>query len=181
MVRHFKRFGRFVAALSLLGQSAAARAYEEQVSVDLSVGATLLANPDLPTVAGPQLELGAGVGLGDAIVLRGTAGWAELLGQGRGDDRREATGRLRVEAIYLLDVLQVVPFFGLGATVMTAVDSPTRVPLRPGGHLVLGVDYLLSRRWICGVDVRTALLLDDHQLVNVSDISLRLSRMFETF
>ena len=74
-----------------------------------------------------------------------------------------------------------MPFFGLGATVMTAVDSAASAPIRAGGHVVLGVDYLLSRRWICGLDLRTAILAEGHQLLSATDLSLRLSRMFETF
>jgi hypothetical protein len=181
MARHNKRFRLLVAALALLlsglfGSSRAA-AYEEQVSVDAALGYALLTGPDSSSRQGLGAELGAGIGLSDVVVLRGTVGYAALL---RKDDV-EQVGRLRLEAIYLLDVLQVVPFFGLGLTLTTAQETSARVPLRPGGQLVVGLDYLLTRSWICGLDVRAALLVDGSELLSATDVSLRLSRMFETF
>ncbi|MDB4985436.1 MAG: hypothetical protein JWN04_614 [Myxococcaceae bacterium] len=181
MARHCKRFCLFVAALGWLGSSSEARAYDEQMSLDFALGYALLAAADRATSQGGAAELGVGFGASESIVLRANVGYAALAQ--RRDAKRDVSqiGRLRAEALYQLDVLQVVPFFGLGATLTTAQDSAARLPLRVGGHIVLGVDYLLSRRWICGVDLRTALLTDGQQLLSATDISLRLSRMFETF
>jgi hypothetical protein len=177
MARLNKRFCVFAAGLWSLLCAAPALAYEEQASLDMALGYAFLTGPDRATRQGAGAELGAGIGLSDALVLRGSLGYAALA---RRDDV-EQIGRLRVEGIYLLDVLQVVPFFGVGATLTTAQESSARVPLRPGGHLVLGVDYLWSRSWIVGLDVRSALLIDGHEWLSATDVSLRLSRMFETF
>ena len=117
------------------------------------------------------------MGLTESTVVRANAGYAALVRQ----QEVQHLGRFRLEALYLLDVLQVVPFLGLGATLTNAPDSAARVPLRAGPHLVLGVDYLLSRRWIAGLDLRSALLVEGGHLLCATDVSLRLSRMFETF
>ena len=177
MARHCKRFCLLFAAAWLLGGHAVAHAYEEQASLDMALGYASLVGSDYRLRQGAAAELGAGVGVSEHVVLRGNVGYATLVGR----DDIQPTGRLRIEALYLLDVLQVVPFFGLGATVTTADDSAARVPLRAGGHLLLGVDYLLSRSWVFGVDLRSALLAEGPHLRSATDLSLRLSRMFETF
>ena len=177
MARHCKRFCLLLAATCALLASRTAQAYEEQLSLDLGLGYSLLAGPEHPLRQGGAAEIGAAMGLSASTVLRANAGYAALV---RAQDVQHL-GRFRLEALYLLDVLQVVPFCGLGATVSSAPDSTARVPLRAGPHLVLGVDYLLSRRWIAGLDLRSALMVEGGHLLNASDVSLRLSRMFETF
>lgn len=177
MARHYKRFCLICVAAWLLWRPAEARAYEEQASLDMGLGYSLLAGSAYPLRHGIAAELGAGIGLSEHTVLRANLGYTALL---RNNDI-EPVGRLRVEGLYLLDVLQVVPFVGIGATGTTAQDSPARVPLRVGGHVVLGVDYLLSRSWVFGVDLRSALLFEGSRLRSATDLSLRLSRMFETF
>jgi hypothetical protein len=46
---------------------------------------------------------------------------------------------------------------------------------------VIGVDYLATRRWNFGADVRSAILFESGQLLNATDVSLRVSRLFELF
>ena len=79
-------------------------------------------------------------------------------------------GRLRVEALYLLDVLKVVPFLGLGASLTNNPDDSAPLPVRVGGHLVFGVDYLVSRSWIVvvfasppasSIATRSMIVMDD--------------------
>jgi hypothetical protein len=180
MARHCKRFCVILAAalsLCALAGAGTARAYEEQASLDGALGYALLVRDDLPTRQGVGVDLGASIGVYDTVVLRGTLGYALLSDA----ERREHVGRLRMEGMYLLDVLAVVPFFGLGATLSTAQHSDANVPLRPGVHLLLGLDYLLSRSWILGLDVRTGVLFEAGDMLNATDVSLRFSRMFETF
>lgn len=177
MARHCKRFCLLFAAVWVLSGPAGVRAYEEHASLDMGLGYSLLVGSAYPLRHGAAAELGAGIGLSEHTVLRGNLGYATLLHH----SEIEPIGRLRVEGLYLLDVLQVVPFFGIGATATTAAESVARVPLRAGGHLVLGVDYLLTRSWVFGVDLRSALLFEGARLRSATDLSLRLSRMFETF
>jgi hypothetical protein len=176
MARDCKRFGTMlaVALLSLVGR---ARAYDDQWSLDAAAGYALLVRDRWPTRQGTGVDLGASLGVSDAVVLRGTLGYAFL----SEPQRSEHIGRFRAEGLYLLDVLKLVPFFGVGVTLTTAQHSDANVPLRPGVHLVLGVDYLLSRQWNLGVDVRSGVLFEHGDLLNATDVSLRVSRMFEAF
>lgn len=196
MARHNKRFrssrvsltrGRaahleaIVVGATWLLTCQGARAYEEQGSVDAALGYALVVD-DERTLQGASVELGASLGLSDTFVARGTLGYASLV-EARDRERTvQHLGRLRVEALYLLDVLQVVPFLGLGASLTSNPNDAAQLPVRPGGHLVFGVDYLVSRNWLLGVDVRTALLFEGNgQRLNATDVALRVSRMFETF
>ena len=177
MARHCKRFCLLFGAAWLLWGHAAARAYDEQASLDMGLGYAALGGAGYRWRQGPAAEFGAAIGLSEHTVLRGNLGYVTLLRQ----HHVEPTGRLRIEGLYQLDVLRVVPFFGIGATATTAQESAARVPLRAGGHLVLGIDYLLTRSWVFGIDLRSALLFEGAQRLSASDLTLRLSRMFETF
>ena len=182
MPRHCTRFrlsaglaGGLALALSGVGT---AHAYEEQASLDGSLGyALIVPDSDLPT-HGALFDVGAGIGLGDVAVLRGSLGYARFHDQERGTVHG---GRLRVEALYLLDVLQVVPFFGLGGSLLLAPNEADALRVRPGAHLVVGVDYLASRSWVVGVDVRPGVLFEDGSVRSATEVALRVSRMFELF
>ncbi|MET0287890.1 MAG: hypothetical protein ABW352_25600 [Polyangiales bacterium] len=183
MARDRKRFGTGIAIASLLwlvglGQ---ARAYDEQWSLDGALGYALLARDDGPTSQGASVDLGASWGVSDSIVLRGTLGYALLAHATRRETVYEHLGRLRAEGLYLLDVLKLVPFLGVGLTLSTAQHGAQEIPLRPGVHLLLGLDYLASRTWSAGIDVRSGILFESGELLSATDVSLRLSRMFELF
>lgn len=180
MARHCKHFWRSVGlALGLAAPAyAPARAYEEQASLDGSIAYTLLVPDAVLPMHGAALDLGAGLGLGDVAILRGSLGYA-LLRDGETPARH--AGRLRVEALYLLDVLQVVPFFGAGASLIATRPSDEAFRVLPAGHLLLGVDYLASRRWIVGLDVRTGVVVEEGRVRSATEVALRISRMFELF
>lgn len=196
MARHDKRFSfllgvgaeeprawllRMVAVVACLLTSGSARAYDEQVSLDLALGYALTVKDDV-SAQGESIDVGASLGLSDAVVVRGALGYATLFESHFGERRVSHLGRLRVEGLYLLDVLEVVPFFGLGLTLTNNPDESASLPMRPGGHLLLGVDYLATREWVVGLDVRSALLFEgDGRRLSATDIALRVSRMFETF
>jgi hypothetical protein len=165
----------YATLLGLFGDSfrAQARAYEEQLSVDVAVGYarvthsdTLSPRPATPNSSLPAnlpaLDLGVSLGISDWLVLRGALGYGLLL------DKQKQTyhvGRARVELAYLIDIVQWVPFVGLGA----------------GLWLIDTLDYLATRSWTLGVDVRTGFLFGGGQVVNFTEGQLRLSRMFELF
>lgn len=177
MARYRKAFCLSAALTSGLVTSASARAYEDQASLDLALGYTLLLDSETLPEQGAALDVGASFGISDIAVVRGLAGYAPLFD---GDGIAHA-GRLRLEALYLVDVLQFVPFFGLGANLLLADDRTDAPLLRPGGHVVLGADYLVSRNLTVGLDIRTGVAIERGEVMNGTDVSLRLSRMFETF
>ncbi|MEY4514361.1 MAG: hypothetical protein RLZZ450_6483 [Pseudomonadota bacterium] len=196
MARHDKRFSCLrrarkeeprawlsciAAVVACLLPSGDAHAYDEQASLDLALGYALTVQDDTST-QGASVDVGASLGLSDAVVARATLGYATLVEPRYAEREVSHLGRLRVEGLYLLDVLKVVPFFGLGVTLTNSPHDAAALPVRPGGHLLFGVDYLASRSWIVGVDVRSALLFegDGHRL-NATDVALRVSRLFETF
>jgi hypothetical protein len=175
MARDRKSFGIGL-AIAMFATSNA-RAYDEQWSLDAAAGYALLVRDDWPTRQGTGVDLGATLGVSDSVMLRGTLGYAFLADT----HRHEHLGRLRAEGLYLLDVLKLVPFFGVGVTLTTAQHSEQELPLRPGVHLVLGLDYLASRSWNVGADARSGILFESGALLNATDVSLRVSRLFELF
>lgn len=177
MSRQRSAFTLLVALSGGLVPGAGARAYEEQVSVDLALGYAGLVNPEpLPT----QLlaaDVGAAVGIADWLVVRSAVGYALLFER---DHELSQAARLRLEGAYLLDVLQWVPFFGVGGG-LWVVGEPGGLAIRPAGHLWFGVDYLAARAWTVGCDVRSGLLWMRGESVSFTEGQLRISRMFDVF
>jgi len=170
--------------LALLGFLAAfgareAHAYEDQATLSLDVGyAAVLANPDLPP-HGAMVGLSGTWGLSDAFSIGARLAYAAHPG-----DPLLHVGIAGVEVVYLLDIVTVVPFFGLGTdAILTAADGGAGVDW--GLHAVLGLDWLVSREWIVGVDIRPYVLplsLADNGVDPVYlSVSLRASMVFDTF
>lgn len=181
MQRRRRAFRQIAASLVILltafaTQTGTARAYEEQLAVDVALGyGALAANGTLPGNL-MSLDVGAAVGMSDWLVARSAFGYGALLGDGEVLN----VGRGRLELAYLLDVLQWVPFFGVGGG-LWALQGPSGLGLRPTGHLWFGVDYLATREWTLGVDVRTGVLWQRGDVVSFTEGQLRFSRMFELF
>jgi hypothetical protein len=155
-----------------------ARAYEEQLSADLALGyGGLAANAQLPDQL-TSIDVGAAVGMSDWLVARTAFGYAALLGDGH----PVHVGRGRFELAYMLDILQWVPLLGIGGG-LWALDEPSSsgLRLRPTGHLWLGLDYLASREWTVGVDVRTGALWQRGEVSSFTEAQVRFSRLFELF
>lgn len=147
------------AALALglaLGSPSNARAYEDRASFALELGWGVVgSSAPLPT-HGLVSGIGVGFGLNDTWELRVDAAYAV---------HPETLHRLRtsVEILYLVDVIQVVPFVGLGAgasfsftTAMPPLPPDGNVAIRPDleAHIVAGFDVLLDRDWTIGLVVR---------------------------
>ena len=64
------------------------------------------------------------------------------------------------ELLYLIDVLELVPYFGLGAGAAGRVWSGV-VDVDPTAHAVIGLDYLISRALTLELDARPYLLLTE--------------------
>jgi hypothetical protein len=177
MARHRTVFCVPVAVLWQLLASADVRAYEDQASLDVALDyVSLLESVHLPE-QGAGVNVGAAVGISDIAVVRGLVGYAAL------PDRQRTAhlGRVRAEALYLVDVLQFVPFFGLGAGLFIAQQRDASVAFLPVGHFVFGADYLLSRQLTLGIDVRAGMLIERGEIRSTNDVSLRISRLFELF
>jgi hypothetical protein len=167
-----------LAALSCgLFASAPARAYEEQASLDLALGYAAFTGDQAPAKNLLSADLGGGLGIADWLVLRAALGYAARFDA---DHASVHAGRLRFEGAYLIDVLRWVPFFGLGGG-LWALGEPSGLTLSPAGHLLFGVDYLATRSWTLGCDVRTGILWEHRQTAPFTEVQLRISRMFELF
>ncbi len=179
MPRHCTRFWTvlagpcWLAALLTLLSVSNARAYDGQASADLALGYMHVAPDGLLPAPGASLSLGASYGLGDMFVLRANAGYG-LQADG---EQRVSVASARIEVAYLLDVLSVVPFFGGGATAwLFKVDEFT---VAPGGHVLLGVDWLITREWTTGLDVRIGMIAVDKEVFGTTEAQLRVSRTFD--
>ncbi|MEO0323618.1 MAG: hypothetical protein AAF447_11725 [Myxococcota bacterium] len=137
---------------ALLASPSRGHAYEEQWSLELDAGyAQALPAEDAPG-SGLQLGLTAGYGPNDVFTLRLRGSYAL---HPAGDPFHVAM--VGVEAVYLLDVLTWVPYFGGGvAGVLSARDGRRRGDLALTA--VVGVDYLVRRDLLVGVEARGAVL-----------------------
>ncbi len=168
-----------LAALGVLTVAPAARAYEDQATAALSVGYGLVAIPesDLPQ-HGLAFGLLGSIGLDDAWELRARFDYVYHFG-----DLPLHVGALGVEAIYQLDIIEVVPFFGAGIDgLATVYDGAFGGEL--GVHVVLGVDYLLSRDMLIGLDVRPHFLPLSGDIARLEPVyftvGARVALIFET-
>lgn len=154
-----------------------ARAYNEQASLDWSLGyAALLAQDDLPSHSS-TITAGASLGLTDWLVARTAFGYSAWLERAR----TQHVGRGQLEFVYAIDVVRWVPMLGAGAGLWALHERDRGFVLRPAGHVVLGVDYLLSRTWTLGFDLRGGGLLQPGDVAFWCEGHARISRMFELF
>ncbi len=143
-------------ALLWLSAPGMAHAYEDEITLGLGIGYSNLFVKDIED-AGPTPEQGVALdvsgsyGLGPAWALRARATWG--IHPSSVDALQLVVGS--VEALYLIDVVEVVPYFGLGAGVLGVFEGGF---VAPETHAVVGADYLLSRTLALGVDVRVHLL-----------------------
>lgn len=138
----------------LAGLSAAptARAYEDVLTVDVELGAAFSLSPDfMAPCCGPLVGFANSIGLGDKFAVRGRLEYAWMPG-GEGDVHAVIVG---AEFFYLIDIVEFVPFFGLGIDTIAGGPHPFDEPaLAFGGHAILGFDYLVNREVALGLDVR---------------------------
>ncbi len=139
-------------ALAIVLLAGPARAYEDKLTLGAQAGYGLVAaNGDLPR-HGALLGLEASVGLDDIWSVRGHLTY----GYHPGDDTLHVAV-LGAEILYLLDVLQVVPYFGIGIDGLgTVYQGSAGVEL--GAHATLGVEYFLTRETLVGLDIRPHVL-----------------------
>jgi hypothetical protein len=132
------------------GAPSSARAYEDQTALNLDLGYAY-AQRGLPT-HGVGVGVGAGIGLGDTFTLVLRGGYAAHPG-----DLPGHVLSATAEALYIVDILTWVPFFGAGVDGhLILQDGRARGNFEV--HGVLGLDYLHSRTLAFGLDVRVGYL-----------------------
>lgn len=132
-------------------------AYDRQVTLDAAFGWGLAPALDAPN-HGPGGGIGASIGFDD---LWGLGVYAHWFGHPPFNGGAAIhIGAVGIEALYFLDILQLVPFFGAGIDVLPTYDEAA-----PGlaadfaVHLRASLDYLVSRELIVGIDIRPYILL----------------------
>jgi hypothetical protein len=126
-----------------------ARAYDRQIGLTLELGYAVTPSGPLPP-HGIYAEGGASIGLGDTWEIRGRLAYAWH----PQPMHRWAGG---VELVYLIDILEVVPFLGLGVCGIVTLND-TSVLGDFAANAVIGLDVLLSREATLGFVVRPSVL-----------------------
>jgi hypothetical protein len=141
--------------LALLALPAPARAYEDQLTLGAGAGYALALVEGGPAHGATALDLSVSSGLDATWSLRARASYAL-----HPAERALHVVLVSPELLYLIDVVEVVPYLGLG---VSGVGRASGGAFRPaaGAHLVLGFDYLLSRAFALGLDLRPTLLFTD--------------------
>jgi hypothetical protein len=128
-----------------------AHAYEDQITLGVGLGYANAVSDSLPQ-HGALLDVSSSIGLSNVWSIRGRLSYAV-----HPDDSPLQVGLIGAELLYLIDVVEVVPYFGIG------VDGVGRVRHRDlstdvASHVVVGIDYLASRGITLGLDVRALAL-----------------------
>lgn len=122
----------------------------------MSVGAGYAAAPSrfVPN-HGALLDVAASLGLGPELSVRGRASYAF-----HPEHEPMHLGLVAGELLYLVDVLEVVPYAGLGLGGLGR-SRAGHGDLDAAVHAVFGADYLVSREVALGLDFRTHLVFTD--------------------
>jgi hypothetical protein len=146
--RRAVRIPRIPAWLLFFGVSASSAnvwAFEGQTYLGAGLG---IANYDRATSVGPAASLYAAYGLSDSFDgrLELISSWNEAEGQSSRSFLNSALAALT----YKLDVIQIVPWGGLGLGVHqfgSKLAGPHRNSVEPGVSVLLGIDYALHREY----------------------------------
>ena len=143
------------AALLCSGLTAApVRAYEDQLTLGAGVGYGYSASSEWPRHAA-LFDLSASLGLSQALAVRGHAGY----GFHPADEPLHGVV-VGGELLYVIDVVEVVPYFGIGVSGLWRIHGDD-VAAAGAAQLAVGVDYHLDRGLALELDVRPYLLVTD--------------------
>ena len=124
-------------------------AYEDQLGLGVQLAYAHATDSSLPH-SGALLGLEASLGLDDIWSVRGFASYSVHPGT-----PTLSVAVLGAELLYLVDILEIVPYFGAG------LDALGRWTSGGGGfsaefgvHPVVGLDWLPSRVWTLGIEAR---------------------------
>ncbi|MCA9605685.1 MAG: hypothetical protein KC619_08830 [Myxococcales bacterium] len=149
---------RLCALALVLGVPSGAMAYDHQVSLDVNAGWGLAPALEMVPNHGPTAGIGTSIGFDDAWGMAFQLGWAVHPPFVNATDEVFHVGIFGVEGLYYLDILEIVPFFGVGIDLLPTLNGSTW-GLDFAAHVRVSVDYLVSREVTIGVDVRPYILL----------------------
>jgi hypothetical protein len=130
------------------------RAYEDQLSLGVGAGYAYA------TLAGSSHH-GAWVNLEASLGLSSTWSVRALLGYGEHPAAaRLSRGLIGAEVLYLVDVLEFVPYAGVGVDALASFTTAD-TQLAVGTHPVVGIDWLLGRSFLLGLCVRPFFVLSE--------------------
>lgn len=147
----------FAALLTLLIATAAAapaHAYEDQASFDAELS-YVHAFADSGSREGVALGLGASLGLSNVLTLRGQLVWALH----PSDAPVVSVFLATAELVYVVDVFDIVPYFGAGIDGIGSVQSGRDFQPDFGVHPIIGADWIVSREFALGLQVRPVFVL----------------------
>jgi hypothetical protein len=131
-----------------------ARAYEDQLTLGVGAGYAHAVSESLPR-SGAMIDVAASMDLHAVWSARARVSYALH----PADESLHAL-LLGAELLYLVDVVELVPYFGLGAVgIGRARAGDTQ--LDAAAELVLGIDYLVSREITLGLEARPHVLLTE--------------------
>lgn len=148
-------------AVALLSAPASAAAYDRQIAVGVTAGWGLAPALEMFPNHGPTAGLSASLGFDDTWGVAVYGGWAVHPPIDGGETFH--VGLFGAEALYYIDILEVVPFFGVGVDALTQFDG-TSWGVDFAAHLRASVDYLLSREVTIGLDIRPYILFTNLDL-----------------
>lgn len=131
--------------------TSSAAAFEDKVTI--SAGAGYAAWPAADAPHGFALDVQGGLGLGQAWQARAGVG----VGMHPASNGALQTGALRGELVYLVDIVDLVPFAGLGVSGIAAFRGGDS-ELEYAAHFVGGAAYWLSFDWLLELDARAYLM-----------------------
>jgi hypothetical protein len=140
------------ALLCCLSSPGRVYAYEDQQTIGVGAGYAHSISDTAPA-SGARLELSASIGLSLAWTARARLSYAL-----HPDADPLHVGMATVELLYIIDVLEFVPYFGAGTSGLVSARNDG-VHAYPAVHAVLGVDYLMSRELTFELDVSAHALL----------------------
>jgi hypothetical protein len=139
-------------ALACLLPATVARAYEDQLALGLGAGYAH-ALSSAPASHGVLFDLTGGAGLSPAWTVRGRFSYAF-----HPAEQPLHVALAGAELLYLFDVVELVPYFGAGLDGVSRARAG-HFEVDAAAHLVVGLDYLLSRDFILGLDLRSHVLV----------------------
>ena len=149
----------------ILALTGPAQAYEDETGVALGFGYT--GAPVAAPSHGPIFEATVDTGLSPTWSLRVQGAYARM----RPKDTRAHLLRTGLEAVYIVDVVDWVPSVGGGADLVGWIQDGS-LQLGPSLHATIGLDYLLSRVWTLGLNLRIfagpTVLLDPATALNAT-------------
>ena len=98
-------------------------------------------------------------GLNDAVSIRASAFASSNQIAKEGKRSYVLSQALGID--YQLDVLQIVPYFGLYAAIYEVGGGNVKRQVKLGAQLALGLDYIVSRELVVGIDLRAHALPGD--------------------